>query len=307
MEKVSQTLRQAREQRNITLEEAAQKTRIPLSYLMALEGKIPDPRYRTRLLPDPLYFIPHLRQYATFLDIDVNFVVTQFTNELQDIQETNNKLTSANQSPQMLGPAPQRSRAISLSIILASVLVTLALIGQYSDLPMRTPSGPEDPMGALPDLPPQAAQSPSITPPSASLESPQTTSTPVPPSSSSQHTSSPSPSASAVPPAAQSDAAPPTSAGLVEPTASKPSHLLQARAKEATWIRVLIEGQPPKEVILQPGQSTSWSSDSTFLVTLGNAGGVTLTVDGQELPPMGKSGQVLRNIRLPFSSTETQG
>jgi cytoskeleton protein RodZ len=288
----------------MTLEEAAQKAHIPLSYLMALEGKSPDSRHSTRLLPDPLYFIHHLRQYAMFLDLDVNLVVTQFTNELQDTQETNNKLAAANQSPQMLGPSPQRSRAISLSIVLASVLVTLALIGQYNDLHTRAPSENEDRPVAPSDSPfearPQATPlSPPTTPPSASLESPQTAPAPIQPSFSSQQSSAPSQTP------ASSAPLPPASTALVEPAVGRPSHLLQAQAKEATWIRVLIEGQPPKEVILQPGQSTSWSSDSTFLVTLGNAGGVTLTVDGQELPPMGKSGQVLRNIRLPFSSTET--
>jgi cytoskeleton protein RodZ len=60
-------------------------------------------------------------------------------------------------------------------------------------------------------------------------------------------------------------------------------------------------------MILQPGQSAAWTSNSTFLITVGNAGGVILTVDGQELPPLGKSGQVLRNIRLPFVASETQG
>lgn len=306
MEKISQTLRQAREQRNMTLEEAAQKTHIPLSYLMALEGKSPDSRHRTRLLPDPMYLIHHLRQYAAFLNIDANLVVTQFTNELQDIQEKNNKLAALHQSPQMLGPSPQRSRAISLSIILASILVTLALIGQYSDLHTRAPSEDEERTGAPSDSPfetrPQATPlSPLTTPPSASLEPPHTAPSPVQPSSSSQLSSAPSQTS------ASSAPLPSASTALVEPIAGRPSHLLQARAKEATWIRVLIEGQPPKEVILQPGQSTSWSSDSTFLITVGNAGGVTLTVDGQELPPLGKSGQVLRNIRLPFSSTETQG
>jgi cytoskeleton protein RodZ len=297
MEKVSQTLRQAREQQNITLEEAAQKTRIPLPYLMALEGKGPESRHRTRLLPDPFYLIPHLRQYATFLDIDVHLVVTQFTNELQNIQQTNNKLTASEQSPQMLGPSPQRSRAISLSIILASVLITLALIGQYSDLRTRVPHGTNDhpvaPADSSLEERPQATPPPPPTAPPAI--SPSVSATPLSPSDSARDQTS------------QSGTASLTSTAPVEPAEEKPLHLLQARAKEATWIRVLIEGQSPKEVILQPGQSTSWSSDSTFLVTLGNAGGVTLTVDGQELPPMGKSGQVLRNIRLPFSSTENQG
>lgn len=302
MEKVAQTLRQAREQRNLTLEEVAQKTRIPLSYLMALEGKLPESRHRTRLLPDPLYFIPHLRQYATFLDVDVNLAVAQFTNEIQDIQETNNQRTISNQSPQRLGPTPQRSRAMSLSIVLASVLVTLALIGQYSDLQTRAPSEHEERTIAssdatfepTPQLPPEATSS------AAPSEPSQTAAAPVHPSPPSQQSSAPP---QTLP---QSLPSPPAATTPTEP-GGRPSHLLQARAKEATWIRVLIEGQPPKEVILQPGQSTSWSSDSSFLVTLGNAGGVTLTVDGQELPPLGKSGQVLRNIRLPFPSTDNQG
>jgi hypothetical protein len=34
-------------------------------------------------------------------------------------------------------------------------------------------------------------------------------------------------------------------------------------------------------------------------LTVGNAGGITLAVDGQELPPVGRPGQVVRKLRLP--------
>lgn len=329
MEKSSQILRQAREQQHITLEEAAQKTRIPLFYLMALEGKDPDSRQHLRFLPDPMYLIPHLRQYAAFLDIDAHFVVTQFTNELQDLHERNHKFAGTKQPPQTLGPSPQRSRALSLSIILASVLVTLALIGQYSDLRTKAPSDGEEsmdvPFTSPPETQPQATPLSPTAAPSVSAEPPRTSPTSSQPSSANQ-TSSAAPPTSTSPAASpssdtasrsqsdsalvrtpQSGAAPLASTALVESSAGRPSHLLQASAKEATWIRVLIDGQSPKEMILQPGQSASWSSDSIFVITLGNAGGVTLTVDGQELPPLGKSGQVLRNIRLPFSSTGNQG
>ena len=91
MEKVSQTLRRAREQRKISREEASQHTHIPLSYLMVLEGENLDSQHHTRLLPDPLYLIPHLQRYATFLDIDANSAVAQFANELQDIQARQEK------------------------------------------------------------------------------------------------------------------------------------------------------------------------------------------------------------------------
>ena len=77
-------------------------------------------------------------------------------------------------------------------------------------------------------------------------------------------------------------------------------HLLRVQAKEETWLRVTIDEQHAKDVLLRPGQVAEWSAGEGFTLTLGNAGGVEVTLDGQGLPPFGKSGQVIRNIRLPL-------
>lgn len=328
MEKVSQTLRQAREQRKMSREEAAQQTHIPLPYLMVLEGEKLDSQYHTRLLPDPLYLIPYLQRYATFLDIDVNSAVAQFTNELQDIQKKNDKGEASNQPRPRLGPSPQRSRAVSLSIVLASILVTLALIGQYSDLNIGAsrrgerffPPSSLAPLEANPQLtpatqkPPEANATSAQPPPSAHASPPPTRTdslvSPAPldrPGASSALSTQSNQTNSSATESSRTSVGSPSPTALVEPSSDGPAHRLLVRAKETTWIRVLIEGQSPREAILRPGQSVEWTSNSTFSVTLGNAGGVTLTVDGQELPLLGKSGQVLRNILLPFPSTEQEG
>src|SRR5258705_3516177 len=158
MEKVAQILRQVREQRGLSLEEVAQRTRISLVYLTLLEGKFTDTKGQARLLADPFYLIPHLRTYADFLDIDPNVAVTQFTEELQASQGISVKITEAAQPAPLLSSPPQRSRAISISIVLASVLVTLAFIGQYSDRQVRNPeavdnrilTSAEAPSGSMP-------------------------------------------------------------------------------------------------------------------------------------------------------------
>jgi cytoskeleton protein RodZ len=63
---------------------------------------------------------------------------------------------------------------------------------------------------------------------------------------------------------------------------------------------VTIDNQHAKEILLRPGQVVEWSAGEGFTLTLGNAGGVEVTLDGQGLPPFGKPGQVVRNIRLPL-------
>lgn len=318
MEKVANLLRQTREHQHMSLEEAAQRTHIPLSYLALLEGTPLEDKGRSRPLPDPLYLVPHLRKYAMFLGLDPGFMTAQFTTVLQDSQEKSVKIAALTSSPQLLTTSPQRSRAISISIVLASVLITLAFIGQYSDMREYTPSGGDN----RPPFPTNLSSA--SKPPLASATPPQFPTSPEEP----QHKISASPTAVPAPNAGTSPAAstttPPGNAPLASlqtepdsPSAVSPlqqpgsvsglPHVLRAQATEATWIRVHMDGQSPKEMILRPGQSAEWTSHSPFQLTLGNAGGVTLNLDGQELPPLGKSGQVIRNIRLPALPPESQG
>ncbi len=331
MEKVAQVLRQVREQRGLSLEEAATRARLSPTYLALLEEQSPPGKRQEMFLSDPLYLIPHLRSYADFLGLDPNFAVAQFTEELQAAQEKSRKKTTTAQSAQLLTSSPHRSRAVSISIILASVLVTLAFIGQYTDVRGRapTPAPPPSPLaptesfsGSLsqPLPPPQATTSQAPEGPQGGASSPVMTSQPAPPAATETVQSpAPQPDSTSSSPAApaqlakspvstspQPEADPSLTTVLAQQAAHTSSHLLRIQAKETTWIRIFAEGQT-KEMILHPGQSAAWNSENAFELTVGNAGGVMLNLDGQELPPLGRSGQVIRNMHLPFPPAEGQG
>jgi transcriptional regulator with XRE-family HTH domain len=81
------------------------------------------------------------------------------------------------------------------------------------------------------------------------------------------------------------------------------AHVLVMRADEATWVRVIPEGGPAREDLLPPGGVREWRSPGPFTITLGNAGGVRLTLDGRPLPALGRSGEVLRDVVLPRRSS----
>lgn len=315
MEKVANLLRQAREQQGMSLEEAGQRARIPLSYLALLEGTQLEAKSRTRPLPDPLYLVPHLQKYAAFLGLDPSFMTAQFTTTLQDAQAKSAKIFAPTPPSRFLQTSPQRSRAISISIVLASVLVTLAFIGQYTDMSARAPSGGDSRLPFPPDSP-SASKLPLVPTPLTALspEEPQRDPSTAPSSGPPSRSTVP-PSSTNLPPgdmplaARQLTPTTPPPPGLEQRTVTVgPSpHVLRVQATEATWIRVHMDGQSPKEMILRPGQSAEWTSHSPFQLTLGNAGGVTLNLNGQELPPLGKSGQVIRNIYLPALPVERQG
>jgi hypothetical protein len=71
------------------------------------------------------------------------------------------------------------------------------------------------------------------------------------------------------------------------------------RAIEATWVRVPPDGGEPTEETLAPGAVREWRSTGRFRVTLCNAGGVELELDGQALPALGEPGWVVRDVIVP--------
>lgn len=78
MEDVASMLKRTREEKGISLKDAATETHVAARYLQILEGE-GDPR----LLADALYLIPFLRTYSTFLGLDPAITVPQFLTAVQ--------------------------------------------------------------------------------------------------------------------------------------------------------------------------------------------------------------------------------
>ena len=98
-------------------------------------------------------------------------------------------------------------------------------------------------------------------------------------------------------------AAPPEVAALSTPpdtAAGTPAnHTLTILAEAKSWMRVWVDGEPFRDMLLSPGESRTLSAQTHFVITFGNAGGVRLTLNGEELPPVGKSGEVVRGRKFP--------
>ncbi len=73
---------------------------------------------------------------------------------------------------------------------------------------------------------------------------------------------------------------------------------LVARTSEPTWIQVQMDHGRVVEELLPAGVTREWTSGTRFVVTIGNAGGVTFELNGRPLPPLGGRGAVIRQLVL---------
>lgn len=80
--------------------------------------------------------------------------------------------------------------------------------------------------------------------------------------------------------------------------ADKKVRNLHILAHEVTWIHIQFDEEVSDEVLLQPGESKTWAVVGQVLVKIGNAGGVEVNFDGNDLGIPGKKGQVI-TLNLP--------
>jgi cytoskeleton protein RodZ len=90
------------------------------------------------------------------------------------------------------------------------------------------------------------------------------------------------------------------SAPSAAPAPSAPAvRRLTVKALETTWIRVETDAGRVVEELLQPGATREWTSGTRFWLTVGNAGGIALELDGRPLARLGDRGAVIRRLELP--------
>jgi len=94
----------------------------------------------------------------------------------------------------------------------------------------------------------------------------------------------------------------PVQSTIVQQPREKPSAaeqtgiMLGIRAKDDCWIQLKVDGKAVFQSILKKGRFELWRAKDKIELSLGNVGNVELELNGKLLMPLGRKGQVLKNI-----------
>ena len=97
----------------------------------------------------------------------------------------------------------------------------------------------------------------------------------------------------------------PTVSAVLPPAATqsgKKLHLV-IETVELTWVRITEDRNPSFQLLLKPGDRIERMASDSFLLDIGNAGGINLIFQGKPLESLGKRGQVI-HVRLPEKTQE---
>jgi hypothetical protein len=243
-------LRESREQLGLSMDDVEASTRIKRPFLEALEAEDFD------RLPDRVSARGFLRNYASVLKLDVDYVLELYDKEMG--YEATGRVAQAGGEVKLksipLTPASGFSPDLLIGLLMITALVGIILLFVYQRylLPLET---------ASPDAFPLASSE-------AALALP--TPTPLP-------TDTPTPTVT------------PTPLYYTGVT-------VELVITEESWVQVLVDEAKSYEGVLQVGEKRHWTGDRQVAVRAGNAGGVEIIVNGESMGLMGQPGQVVDQV-----------
>jgi cytoskeletal protein RodZ len=290
MEPLGEYLKQARKKKRLSLEQITSQTRIQEHHLQALESE------DFANLPAKVFAKGFVRSYAKALGLDEEEAIQCFLETSGTFYEQHQPEQPQPHVQVKLEAAHRQSINWNLVVVILVVIAAGAVwygLPKQEDTPIdlsepEISSSVETIQESIPPSDPQESIAPATPVGSTSTS---------PPSSQNSVPALPAPKPIMPPPI---EPIPPTSSPAppaVEITADA-SHTLEIEATQLTWVVVQSDKQAPNEALLQPGQRKTWKANKQFLLTLGNAAGVVIRLNGETQGPFGKPGQVVRNIRL---------
>lgn len=320
LEELGAILRAEREKRGLSIEDAANHLKIGARLLRALEAG------DSASLPHLAYTKGFIRSYSAYVGLSAEEVSAALS-----ALEAENEEVSIQQTPLPdVILAPRRSFKPFLSVFVVMLLgIGAYLVWQHGALdvltsqtrrqaqpaPMQSPDSAETPPVGVDarNLGHEARQSGTAGQPAAAAtdSGPQTGRPAAPATPGAQRGETPgaqvtlpaTPTAPAATPgpAATSGpaaAAPGASAAASAQTPVTGPHKVIITATEECWVHSNADHTDTRQFSLRKGDTFALTFTKSLELKLGNAGGVRLRYDGEELPPVGASGQV-RTLTFP--------
>ena len=312
MGRFGEKLKAEREARGVRLEDIAKQTRVSVRLLSAIESE------RFDLLPGGVFNVSFIRQYCRHIGLDEDTVVAEFNALAKPIE-----LTIAETPATIDETALMHERGATLAENLteylrrygrvtagvcaaALIAVTIALswpLGDSNPAPASSPPvdssvpSSQDARGAAGST--KEAQENALTPPAAQGVSAEKSTTAVVDErdGSAVDPASPSPVTAKEPgrnPTVTEETTQAVSLG-----AEAANLYVEISITAKVWIQAVADGERVFENIFEAGETRSIAADDSVRLVVGNAGGLTVAVNGKTMPPIGPSGHVRRVVLTP--------
>jgi cytoskeleton protein RodZ len=197
--------------------------------------------------------------------------------------------------------AVERRDSRSRGAVLISFVLLVVMGAALYAVTMALQSGRDEPEGPAAT---QVAATPAPEPIQALTPEPVTPEPAPAPVAAPPSKQPPQPAPPAAAPSVRAAAVTPPTPSVAPAPASTPGSIaspyrLVARTTETTWIRVRTEDGRTTEETIPPNEVREWVSNGPFVLTIGNAGGVSLELNGRPVPRLGASGAVISRLVLP--------
>jgi hypothetical protein len=95
---------------------------------------------------------------------------------------------------------------------------------------------------------------------------------------------------------------PPPPIAQNEPEIKQEELALKIAVEQETWLEVYADQEMVDSGIKMPGENLQFKAQEEFLIHIGNAGGITYTINGEEGIKFGEPGAVKRDIQISLEN-----
>ena len=262
-------LRRERIIRDVSLEEISAATKISIRLLTALESS------DVSRLPAPVYSRGFIRAYAKYLGLDPDEMINAY---LADVAPENKREVADSTKGRLRSRFLRGRRAAGTIVVsVTGILLVLGLIVK----PQRRPATAE--LVPPREVAPVTFKNVAVSPGPAPAVQPEAAPSPLPVAENADESES-----------------------AIEPVSAREDSLARTGGvkmilefDQDSWTQVYADGRSVFSGLIKKGTRREFQAREGFRLTLGNAGGVRVTVDGRALEPLGQAGQVVRNLPLP--------